>query len=65
MKNSLPETSGALVKTRPDNARSLQFIAASVLVAAVMAVSWFGAPPVPALVGAFGTGGVLLWRARR
>ena len=53
------------MRTRPDNARSLQFLAASVIVAAVMAVSWFGAPLVPALVGAFGTGGVLFWRARR
>ena len=65
MQNTLPETPGAFVRTRPDNARSLQFLAASVIVAAVMAVSWFGAPLVPALVGAFGTGGVLFWRARR
>jgi hypothetical protein len=55
----------ASTSTPPNSARSLQFLAASMLAAGVMAVSWFEMPPIPALVGVLGAGGILFWRRRK
>ena len=65
MTTSLPKTPVARPNTPPNSTRSVRFIAASMFLAGVIAVSWFEAPPVPALVGVLGAGGVLLWRTRR
>ncbi len=45
--------------------RSTQVIGASVLVGIVIALVWFKAPLVPALIGAAGAGLVLAWGSRR
>jgi len=65
MANTLPKRTGARDYALPNSTRSPRFVAASILVALVAAVSWFEAPPVPALVGALGAGGVLLWMMRK
>jgi hypothetical protein len=66
MRSTSAEVSTATVlPMRPTRTRSLQLTVVSMLIASAMAMSWFGAPPVPALVGALGSGGVLLWRLRR
>jgi hypothetical protein len=45
--------------------RSIQLIGASVVVSTLMALIWFKAPIIPALVGALGAAMVLYGRARR
>jgi hypothetical protein len=45
--------------------RSTQVISGSVVVAIGMALVWFRAPVVPALLGAVAAGLVLYWRGRR
>jgi hypothetical protein len=45
--------------------RSIQLVAASVVVGTLMALIWFKAPIAPALVGALVAAWVLYWRARR
>jgi hypothetical protein len=45
--------------------RARYLITGSVVVALVIAVLWFQAPVVPAVVGALGAGLLLYWRQRR
>jgi MYXO-CTERM domain-containing protein len=65
MSSNPTQRSAAALGPLPTKTRSKSLIVASMLVAASMAVSWFEAPPVPALVGVIGAGGLLLWRSRR
>jgi hypothetical protein len=44
---------------------STKWTLASVFLALSLVVIWFGAPPIPALIGAIGAGLVLYWRDRR
>ena len=46
-------------------AHSTRLIIGSCLVATVVALAWLEAPLVPTVLGAFGTGLLLYWRARR
>jgi hypothetical protein len=45
--------------------RSMQLIGASIAIGMTVAVLWFRAPLVPALIGAAGAGVVMYMRARR
>jgi hypothetical protein len=45
--------------------RTGYLIAGSAVVAVVIAVLWFQAPVIPAVLGALGAGLVLYWRQRR
>lgn len=64
MSSYLPKNTATTLGGSPDKTRSKLWIVVSMITAATIAVSWFGAPPVPALVGVIGTGGLLYWRSR-
>lgn len=65
MTRFLPKFPAATALSRPASTRPTKMIFASMLLAGVMAVGWFGAPPIPTLVGVFGTGGLLYWKSLR